>query len=342
MIMSRRERVDGLVDPVQPEAAREIRPPLTLALPRVSPDDPAGHVVYSALREALVRIAANDPEARRGEAEGIHRLRTTTRRLRSELLALESLVDRPWSLRLEEELKWLADRLGQVRDLDVLSARLKKASGTLDPTGANEAALAPLFAALQARHDQAALALNDALRSDRYRGLIALLQHAAERPALTDAASEPCREALAPAAAASWRRLKKGGRALRRSDPDEEFHNLRKSAKRARYTAELIAPVMGRHIASSADRFIRLATDVQNALGEHQDAVVAADEIEHTLAKHPDNPNFVHAAECLLESQQVAAARARETFFEIWAKLDRKKTRRWLKESSKSKAHARG
>jgi CHAD domain-containing protein len=313
-----------------------------LALPRVSPDDPAGHVVYSALREALVRIAASDPEARRGEVEGIHRLRTTTRRLRSELLALEKLVERPWSLRLEEELKWLADRLGEVRDLDVLLARLKKATETLDPTGSNEAALAPLFAALDARHTQAALALNDALRSDRYRSLVARLQRAAERPALTEAASEPCGAALPPAAAGAWRRLKKGGRGLRRSDPDEEFHKLRKCAKRARYTAELIAPVMGRTTANAAARYVKLVTDIQNALGEHQDAVVAAQEIEQVVAEHPGEPGFVEAATRLLESQHDAAQRAREAFFEIWAKLDRKKTRRWMKDSPKSKAHARG
>ena len=99
-------------------------------------------------------------------------------------------------------------------------------------------------------------------------------------------ASEPCRVALPAVAAAAWRRLKKAGaRPLRPSDPDAEFHELRKLAKRARYTAELIAPIMGRRAARAAGRFIRLLTQVQDTLGEHQDAVVAAGEIEHALAE---------------------------------------------------------
>jgi CHAD domain-containing protein len=338
MIMSQRQRVDRISDPARPDLARELRPPLMLALPRVNPDDPAGHVIIAAFREAVVRLAASDPEARRGEPEGIHRLRTTTRRLRSELHALEILVEQPWSKKIEQELRWLAGRLGEVRDLDVLSARLKKAAGALN---LSDAALAPIFETLKARHGEAAVALNDALRSDRYRGLVSALQIAAERPALRDAASEPCRAALPPAVAAAWRLLKKGGRDLRRSDPDEQFHELRKRAKRARYTAELIAPVMGRHIASAADRFIRLVTQVQNALGEHQDAVVAAHEIDQVLADHPRAPGFVEPARVLLESQHQAAQDARAAFFEIWVKLDRKKTRRWIKASTRPKAYAR-
>ena len=86
-------------------------------------------------------------------------------------------------------------------------------------------------------------------------------------------------------AAAAWRRLKKQGRGLRPSDPDAEFHELRKRAKRARYTAELIAPIMGRRAARAAGGFIRLLTQVQDTLGEHQDAVVAADEIEHAARR---------------------------------------------------------
>jgi CHAD domain-containing protein len=339
-IMSHGERVDRFADRAPRTQAREVRPPLMLALPRVGPNDPAGHAVYAALREAILRIAASEADAKRGDAEAIHRVRTTTRRLRSELDALGSLVDKVWHEQTEEELRWLAGQLGGVRDLDVLMARLKKAAQEIDPTGSSQVSLTPLFETLEARHARAAQALNDALRSDRYRSLVAALQHAAERPALTEAASEPCRAALPPAAATAWRRLKRGGRDLRRSDPDEEFHQLRKRAKRVRYTSELIAPVMGRSVANAAGRFIQLVTQVQNALGEHQDAVVAGQEIEQVLAEHPDETGFVQTATRLLESQNNAAEDARGAFFKIWAKLDRKKIRRWMKFSSKVNAGA--
>ncbi len=129
----------------------------------------------------------------------------------------------------------------------------------------------------------------------------------------------------------AWRRLKKGARCLRPADPDQEFHNLRKEAKRARYTAELIAPIIGGGANKGSDRFIRLVTEVQDVLGEHQDAVVAAHEIELGLAEYADHPGFIPTAQALLECEHDKAEAARTAFFKVWDKLDRKKSRQWLK-----------
>jgi CHAD domain-containing protein len=287
---------------------------------------------------AALRIAGTEDEARRGDPGGIHRLRTTTRRLRSELRSLENLVEGRWRDQIEGELKWLAERLGAVRDIDILLARLKKGPGKRDRAG--ESALAPLFETLQDRRAQAAWSLNDALRSDRYRGLLASLEQAAEAPALLDAASEPCGVALPAVGSAAWRRLKKVGRSLRSSSSDEAFHEVRKSAKRARYTAELIAPVLSGRSARAAGRFIRLLTRAQDTLGEHQDAVVAVGELECSLAAAALDPGFVQAATALLESERARAHAARQAFFKVWDKLDRKKLRRWIKTKPKAAARA--
>ncbi|HEX3447767.1 MAG TPA: hypothetical protein VHS97_05910, partial [Isosphaeraceae bacterium] len=93
----------------------------------------------------------------------------------------------------------------------------------------------------------------------------------------------------------------------------------------------LIAPIIGDGAAKSSDRFIRLVTKVQDVLGEHQDAVVAAHEIEVALAEYADHPGFVPAARALLEREHDKAQAARAAFFKVWDKLDRKKSRRWLK-----------
>ena len=234
-------------DPVGQDPAPELRRPVTLALPRVNADDPVGDVVFSVLRVAVLRIAGTDADARRGDPEGIHRLRTTTRRLRSELRSLENLVDGRWREQLEGELKWLAGRLGEVRDLDILLARLKKGARRAGPTTVRARPRWHPFS----RHSRPA-ASKPPGRSMTPCGAIAIAVSwpaSSERPSdrrLSDAASEPCRSALPAVAAAAWRRLKKQGRGLRPSDPDAEFHELRKRAKRARYTAELIAPIMGR------------------------------------------------------------------------------------------------
>jgi CHAD domain-containing protein len=286
-----------------------------------------------------LRIAASDPEARQGEPEGIHRLRSATRRLRSELHAFRDLVDPQWREPLERDLKWLAGLLGGVRDLDVLLARLQQAASSQHENDAR--ALSPMFRSLHARHGVAATDLQNAMRSERYHALQETLKQAIERPVLRDAAWEPCRTALPPLAIAAWRTLKKGARVLRPSDPDENFHEVRKRAKSARYTAELIAPVLHRRSARSATRFIRLTTQVQGTLGEHHDAIIACQAIERQLAEHAEDLGFVEAAGRLLDTQKNAAQTARANFFAVWDKLYRKKSRRWMKIESNANANAK-
>ncbi len=325
-------RRDGL------DSLRETRPILMLAQRPVQPSDPAGHAVVSALQGAVARIAASDLEARRGDAGGIHRLRTSTRRLRSELRAFRDLVDPHWREQLDGELKWLAGLLGGVRDLDVQLARLRKAGSTLAVR--DERSLRPLFRSLRARHGVAAKDLRSALRSERYLSLRDALDRAIRRPMLMDEARERCDLALPVLAVAAWRRLKKAGRALAPSAPDEDFHNVRKIAKRARYTAELIAPVLSQPLDSTAARFIRLTTQVQDVLGAHQDAVVAIEAIQCRIADHADDPDFIQAANRLIETQKAAARTALTAFFKTWDKLDRKKWRRWMKCRSKAVARS--
>jgi len=314
----------------------------TLSMPRVRPGAPAAELIQAALRSAVARVQAADPEARRSEPEGIHRLRTSTRRLRSELRAFEGLVDCGWHQRLEGELKWLTGLLGSVRDLDILRQRLHKAALDLVSSSngcepSQDETLRPLFQSIDDRHATNAKALREALQADRYRRIVTALVSSAEHPALKDEAWEPCRTALPPLAAAAWRRLKKRARELDESDPDAEFHEVRKRAKRARYAAELIAPALGRRVDKGAERFIRLTTRVQDVLGEHQDAVVASTEIEQFLDQHPtQNQELAAAAAKLLETQQRAADRARDKFFDVWAKLDRAKSLRWFKAKARA------
>ncbi|MHB1561050.1 MAG: CHAD domain-containing protein, partial [Isosphaeraceae bacterium] len=91
-------------------------PGATVEVPRIRPRDPVSKAVLAAFETALSRIRATDAAARRGDVEGIHRLRTTTRRLRSELRAFRDLLAPEWAGPIEAELKWLAGLLGDVGD----------------------------------------------------------------------------------------------------------------------------------------------------------------------------------------------------------------------------------
>jgi CHAD domain-containing protein len=331
----------------RPSPMRAFTPP-AVKPPRVKPGEPAAKLIHAAMIGALLRIQAADLEARRGEVEGIHRLRTSTRRLRSELQTARELIDQVSREHLERELKWLAGMLGSVRDLDILADRLHAVNRaclelkTQTKVGSDSCGdpLQPLFRSFTERHERSSRALSDALGSDRYRKLVETIEEWIVGPPLKDDAWQPCRVVLPPLAVTAWKRLKRGAGALEESTPDEEFHEVRKRAKRARYAAELIAPALGGRIEKKAARFIRLTTKIQNILGEHQDAVVAAEEVARLLAESSVTltDSTVRAVRALLESQRQAARAARDRFFVCWGRLDRKKTTRWLKLKHRSLA----
>lgn len=315
MAMQASKKRDGKLDLGQPGLGSP---------PQGSPGQPASAAVLAAIADGARRLEQFGPAASEGEEVGVHRMRTSVRRLRSALRAFAPLVDEAWAGGLKAELKWLAGALGVVRDLDVQQARLRAAAGELaDP-------LTPLFAAMAARHEAARLALGDALRSTRCAELLRLLGAAAGQAELTDAAEEPCATALPRLVAKSWSKLKQAGRGLRPDGPPAAYHEARIRAKRARYAAESVAPALG-SAGVEAERFARAAAAVQEILGEHQDAAVARDLLEATAAERPHDGPFALAIGRMIERQARAADDARERFAGVWEAFDRKRLRRWLK-----------
>ena len=293
----------------------------------IAPGDPAGLVIRKALDRGLCRVQESVPSVRRLEVDAVHRLRTTTRRLRSELRLFRGLVDAGWADRIEADLKWLAHGLGDVRDLDVLQGRLLDASVGLPD------AIAPLFDALQGRRDEAGRSLREMLQDERSPRITNELAEASARPEsiVTDMAGEPCRSALPPRVAEPWRSLAKAARRLDPSAPDEDFHQVRKLAKRALHAAEAVTDLLKPGAARDAERFVRRLARVKDVLGEHQDAVVACQAIEQIAAERPGDGPFHFASGRLLERQARASHEARDLFFEAWDRLDRKSVRSWLK-----------
>lgn len=316
---------DKPTDPDEASAAADA--PGGLALPPVKPGDPAASAVQAALASGLHWLRVNEPGAREGAEDGVHHLRTTTRRLRTALSLYRDLTDSALADRLADELKWLGGQLGGVRDLDVLTARLRSVAQDMGTAGT----LSPLFESLGHRHDEASVSLREALRSDRYTTLIGLLTESIGATPTTDAAWEPCRDALPPLVDRVWQHLRKAGEALTPESPDDDFHEVRKRAKRARYAAEAVVDVLDSGPAAGASRFARRVRRVQDVLGEHQDAVIAASEIHKVAAAHPDLGPFNLAAGRLLEHELRAAADSRDRFFDVWDDLERKKALRWLK-----------
>lgn len=269
-------------------------------------------------------MRAYDSAVREGDVEGMHRMRATTRRLRSELRLFEDHIDPEWATPLEADLKWLASKLGVVREFDILRARFQSAAGSL------EESLAPIFRSVGERRARAALELQCVLDGERYEDLLHRLEAIITYPAFEDTAEEPCRRVVPQLVASTWKRLKKKARRLDDSSPDPAFHEVRKRAKRARYTAEAVADALPSSRQDDAHQFAKQATEIQDILGEHQDAADTMRFIEEIASENQENGAFNLAAGRLLERENQVLIEQRARFFQVWNQFDRAKNRRWF------------
>jgi CHAD domain-containing protein len=294
-------------------------------MPCLGPGAPVVDTIRLALRGGEQRLRQHEPAARQGDVEGVHRMRTATRRLRSELDLYRDLLEGDVAKTLNRELKWLGRVLGAVRDRDVMRDRLRLSAGALAMD------LGPLFSGLADRHAAASGELQAALDSPRFQHLMEQLSEAAQQPAVTGEAWEPAGRALPPLARKTWKRLRSAARKLDLADADVDYHEVRKRAKRSRHTAESVCLALDPDDADDARRFARRARAVQDVLGEHQDAIVACDQIRQIATEHSSDGPFNLAAGRLLERQAIDAETSRTRFFKAWQKLDRAKNVRWTK-----------
>jgi len=254
-------------------------------------------------------------------------MRVAARRLRSALKTFGPLFDTDWAQSLRTELKWVGDSLGGARDAEVLLARLL---GDLDSL-APEHILGPIRAKIEqtvggdlATATETALAT---LRSERYLALVDRLVFAGWDPKTTPLAEKPAGDVLPPLVAQAWDKLAKGAARVRRKDAvDDDWHQTRIRAKQARYAAEAVTPVFGKPAKALAGE----AEAVQELLGEHQDAVVAADVLRR-LADAPRSGSIAFTLGLLYARQLQVLARTRDEFPALWSGANDSRHRKWLR-----------
>ncbi|HEY8217217.1 MAG TPA: CYTH and CHAD domain-containing protein, partial [Acidimicrobiia bacterium] len=264
----------GPPDPT-PKIVRALGPAATappdVVVPTLEHGASVDLVVRRAIASSVERLLRNDPGVRMGDdPEAVHQARVATRRLRSDLRTFGALVDEQWADSLRDDLRWLGDVLGAVRDADVLIDRIERKDERLPDTDRH--AGKALVDQLRADRDRARTQLLRALRSDRYDTLLDRLVAAAQRPRLllrVDDVDDA--DVLRQLVRRPWDRLRDAVAELAPEPSDAQLHKVRIAAKRARYAAEAVEPAVGKR----ARVLARALVDVQDALGEHQDAVVA-------------------------------------------------------------------
>src|SRR4030095_9515489 len=101
------------------------------------PEAPAVEQVRAMIEAQVRQIIANDPGTRLGQdPELLHQMRVACPRLRTLLREAASVLDPEWVEPLREEIGWLGDELGAVRDLDVLRQHMSDEIAALAPGAA--------------------------------------------------------------------------------------------------------------------------------------------------------------------------------------------------------------
>jgi CHAD domain-containing protein len=148
---------------------------------------------------------------------------------------------------------------------------------------------------------------------------------------LTSSAEEQtCKEALPPLVREAWVKLARRARSLRPGDPNDDFHRVRILAKRARYAGEAVAPSLGKKVGKQARTFASRCAEVQDLLGNLQDAVVSAGMVRHLADEHHGDGPFNLALGRLLERQELALRESKQMWPKVWASLDKPKNVAWL------------
>ncbi|MDO5710255.1 MAG: CYTH and CHAD domain-containing protein [Micrococcales bacterium] len=271
-----------------------LRPGPSVAVPPLVAADPSGErlAVWRYLAAQVGVIQALEADVLRDAPDAVHKMRVATRRLRATLRTVRPWLDPESTQAIRLQVRWLTRTLAGARDGEVVRERLLRAQEEIPRIDMRGPVRRRMARTLDATHAQAHAHAVQEMSGPRFARLQSgLVDFVLDMPWLGDAVSPddlagapPLRELLE----ASRRRVRR--RAVRadaaRDPAQREFllHEVRKKAKGARYAVEasrhgaILADAHGmtkQEAASAAglDSWV----DLQELLGDHQDAVVARD-----------------------------------------------------------------
>jgi CHAD domain-containing protein len=261
-------------------------------------------------------LISNDIRMRQDLPDAVHQMRVAVRRMRSGLKSLP-LLDKKATSGLLDELKWLADELGDYRDAEVMQGRITELEETLDEPSSRIAQDA-LLPALQMRLESGRHRALDAVRSSRYTDVLEALVRCAADPAFTDSAEAPARDVMPALIQRSLTKLERKVTSLEMNASADTWHAARISAKHARYAVDAVVQVFG---APAKKRSAALAK-VTDLLGAMNDcAVTAAFLDEHS--RGVTDPALAYALGLLSGHEQEAAQTHRKSFLRLWPDVQR-------------------
>jgi len=246
-------------------------------------------------------ILRNEPAALAGRPGGVHQMRVGLLRLRAALSAFRKMLlpdDQRWWA--SQELRWLADILGEARNLDVFkTAVVDPARGAV----ADRRELRLLGQAIRDRRRAAYSAIEEAVRSPRYSTLILRLFRWFDDRDWQNGGTE-AEELRQPIGESAPAMLDRRHRAMERrckgfsEQSPSERHQLRIALKKLRYSAELFSSLYPLPL---ADQFTQRLKHLQDDLGGANDVHVGETLVPQLAKGMPEAAGIVTSGRRLLE-----------------------------------------
>jgi CHAD domain-containing protein len=271
------------------------------------------------------------------DAEFLHDFRVSVRRSRAVQREMRGVFPPADLAAFRTEFRWLQQISGDARDLDVYVLEFHDMRALVPALMQPD--LDPLLAVLRERRLAARAAMVSSLRSHRASRLLAEWAAFLEDLVESDTAERP--DAETPIAEVAgrrivrvYRRMVKMGRAIDRSSPAHDYHELRKKGKELRYLLELFgAPLFPGDVVKP---MIRSLKSLQDVLGRHQDRevqVATLRTLRDEVAALPGGPAALMAMGVLVDRLSEDEQAARLQFAESFAAFAAKSQRRLVKET---------
>jgi CHAD domain-containing protein len=259
-------------------------------------------------RSLVAALERADAGVRADEPDSIHSMRTIVRRLRSVLASFSGVFDRRAVDDLRQRLRRLGSVLGEARDLEVRAASAERELENIPPELQDEESTARLVEGDRVAFGEARDRVLAYLSSSTYYRLLDSLDDfvaspRSQDPAVEKRASEPAERLVRRALrTASKRTLTRANNLPETEEAGDEylaeFHEVRKAARRLRYTAEAILDADPQVTGPRVLRLARRAERVQDMLGEHRDGILFAEHLmfESNRAHAAGEKTFVYGA----------------------------------------------
>ena len=296
----------------------------------VGTDSSAHEVVRAHLVRLVRELRTLDPLVRVDAPDAVHQMRVLARRLRSTLATYRPLLDAEVTDPMRQELAWVAGVLGEARDAEVLRRRLLRQLDEEPPELVRGTIRTFVDRDLEERYREDHDRCVEALSSGRYLALVERLTAASASPPWAPGTADAGQGLLHDRLRHAYKRVRRRVDALPGAHDEQDharrLHEVRKAAKRLRYSLEPLVTVAGK----PAARLEKAMKRVQSVLGDHQDSTVTRVELR-SLSDRATGAGVNAFALGLLDARQEAqAARDQGRFAAAWERASRKKHRRWL------------